>query len=69
MTDLCGSLKATHCLSSREIKFLETIAGMTDEIERLRKIESAARNLVAQKGRHHTEQAYEQLAALIKDVK
>ena len=43
--------------------------GLRVEIERLRKIESAARNLVAQKGRHHTEQAYEQLAALINDVK
>lgn len=35
------------------------------EIERLRKIEAAAKNLVAQKGRHHTQQAYERLAALL----
>lgn len=36
-----------------------------NEIDRLRKIEAAARNLVAQKGRHHTEQAYQRLAALL----
>lgn len=35
------------------------------EIERLREIESAARNLVDQKGRHHTEQAYGRLTALV----
>lgn len=33
-----------------------------DEIERLRKIEAAALNLVSVKGRHHTEQAYKALA-------
>lgn len=37
----------------------------TAEILRLRKIEAAARNLVMQKGRHHTEQAYARLAALM----
>ena len=36
-----------------------------DLVERLREIEAAARNLVAQKGRHHTEQAYARLAALM----
>jgi hypothetical protein len=35
------------------------------EIERLREIEAAARNLVVQKGRHHTQQAYERLAGLV----
>jgi hypothetical protein len=36
-----------------------------DEIERRRAIEAAAKSLVVQKGRHHTQQAYEQLAALV----
>lgn len=39
------------------------------EIDRLRKIEDAATNLVKQKGRHHTQQAYERLAALIQGGK
>ena len=34
-------------------------------MKRLRKIEEAARNLVKQKGRHHTQQAYERLAELV----
>ena len=37
----------------------------SSEIARLRKIEAAAKNLVQQKGRHHTEQAYQRLAALV----
>lgn len=37
------------------------------EIERLRKIEDASRNLVQQKGRNHTQQAYDGLDALIKE--
>lgn len=40
-----------------------------DEIERLRKIESAAKNLLAVKGRHHTEQAYKALEELLKGEK
>lgn len=43
----------------------ESLTKATAEILRLRKIEAAARNLVAQKGRHHTEQAYQRLAALV----
>ena len=35
------------------------------EIDRLQKIEAAAKNLVAQTDRHHTEQAYQRLAALV----
>ena len=37
-----------------------------DEIERLRKIEAAARNLLSVKGRHHTEQAYKRLEEALK---
>jgi hypothetical protein len=33
----------------------------TKEVNRLRRIEKAARNLVAQKGRHNTETAYHRL--------
>lgn len=36
-------------------------------IAALRKIEAAARNLIAVKGRHHTEQAYQRLAAVLAD--
>ena len=36
------------------------------EIERLRKIEAAARNLLSVKGRHHTEQAYKRLEDALK---
>ena len=36
------------------------------EIARLRKIEAAARNLLAVKGRHHTEQAYKRLDEVLK---
>jgi len=38
------------------------------EIDRLRAVEAAARNLVAQKGRHHTQVAYERLAALLPET-
>lgn len=36
------------------------------ENDRLKEIEIAARNLVAQKGRHNTQIAYERLEALLK---
>lgn len=36
------------------------------EIERLRKIEEAAQNLLSVKGRHHTEQAYKRLEEALK---
>lgn len=35
------------------------------ELERLRDIEAAARNLIAQKGRHNTEIAYRRLVNLV----
>lgn len=36
-----------------------------DDLARLKEIEKAARNLIAQKGRHNTETAYKRLAALL----
>lgn len=36
------------------------------ELERLRRIESAARNLIAQRGRHNTEIAYGRLVEALK---
>lgn len=36
MTDLCGALKASHCVSRREVKCLEKVAELTNEIERNR---------------------------------
>jgi len=36
------------------------------EVQRLRKIEAAARNLAKVKGRHHSEQAYQQLERVLK---
>lgn len=39
----------------------EQCADLTCEVERLRVVEAAARNLVLQKGRHHTETAYRKL--------
>lgn len=36
-----------------------------NELDRLHKIEDAARNLVAQKGGYNTQQAYERLSALL----
>ena len=38
----------------------------TNELERLHKIEAAAKNLTAQKGRHNTEQAYRKLEEAMK---
>lgn len=37
---------------------MRDISAMRDEIERLRAIESAARNLLKQRGRYNTEVAY-----------
>ena len=52
-------------MTDEEFDALWTSCEWREEIARLRKIEAAAKNLVAQKGRHHTEQAYQRLAALV----
>jgi hypothetical protein len=41
------------------------ISGLCDEVDRLKAIEAAARNLVKVKGRYHTEQAFKALAAAL----
>ena len=43
-----------------------TVLALLDEIDRLRTIESAARNLAKVKGRHHSEQAMNQLLEALK---
>ena len=43
-----------------------TVLALLDEIDRLRTIESAARNLAKVKGRHHSEQAMNQLLEYLK---
>ena len=40
---------------------IDEVERLEDEIEHLRKIEEAAKNLLSVKGRHHTEQAYKRL--------
>lgn len=44
----------------------DLMAEAADRIERLEKIEAAALNLIAQKGRHNTEQAYKRLEEVLK---
>ena len=45
---------------------MRQVSALCDEVERLRRIESAAKNLIAQKGRHNTEIAYKRLEDVIK---
>lgn len=45
---------------SKPMGSTESVA-LSDELKRLRNIEAAAKNLVAQKGRHNTQIAYERL--------
>lgn len=52
---------------SREIG--EAIDAAIEMIERLKKIESAAQNLVNMKGRHNTEIAYRRLVATLEESK
>lgn len=43
-----------------------TVMALLDELDRLRTIEAAARNLVKVKGRHHAEIAYQKLVEALK---
>ena len=45
---------------------MRQVSALCDEVERLRRIESAAKNLIEQKGRHNTEIAYKRLEDVIK---
>ena len=47
----------------------EAINAAVEMIERLKKIESAAQNLVKMKGRHNTEIAYQRLVAALENLK
>lgn len=58
MTDIVERLRGTPSI----ITALEA----ANEIERLRKIEAIAKNLVAQKGRFNTEIAYKRLEEALK---
>ncbi len=62
MTDIVEKLRAKWI---RPLFTPTEFAEAADEIERLRKIEAAARNLVAVKGRHHTDQAYKHLEGVL----
>lgn len=42
-----------------------TVLALLDEIDRIRTIEAAARNLVKVKGRHHAETAYQKLVEVL----
>ena len=42
-----------------------TVLQLLDEIDRLRTIEAAARNLAKVKGRHHSEQAYQKMVEVL----
>lgn len=48
------------------VPYYEIEGEAADEIERLQKIEAAARNLIAVKGRYHTELAYKRLEEVLK---
>ena len=57
-----GSAVAAFVSTANPAAVLELIA----DVDRLRRIESAARNLIAQRGRHNTEIAYRRLAEVMK---
>ena len=50
----------------REVYKDDYVDSLLVEIERLRAIEAAARNLLQVKGRHHTELAYKRLEEVLK---
>jgi len=64
MQDLIKQLRGIVSLGSKRPG--ELMAEAADELARLTEIEAAARNLVAQKGRHNTEIAYKKLEGLLK---
>lgn len=54
---------------AEQYPILKSIAlTVIEDNQRLRTVEAAARNLVKVKGRHHTEQAYRALAALLENA-
>ena len=65
MSDLVKQLRARISDESASRVKLDNAAA--DEIERLRLIEAAAWELIAQKGRHHTEIAYKKLEEVLRE--
>ena len=65
MKDLIASLSVL-AVPEDDHEGWEVVTEAIDEIERLRLIETAARNLIAQKGRHNTEIAYKKLEEVLK---
>lgn len=64
MKDLVERLRKQDCKTLLDA--YDIMEAGSDEIERLTKIEQAALNLIAQKGRHNTEQAYKKLEEALK---
>lgn len=66
--DIVVRLRAMQGLGDVQLKALMDGVGpqAAEEVERLRRIELAARNLVAQRGRHNTEIAYSRLVDALK---
>jgi hypothetical protein len=61
---LVQSLQCAHCHVTIET-LNDKVVYLIAEVERLRSIEEAAKNLVKVKGRYHTEQAFNKLKELV----
>lgn len=66
----CGCCGSPNC-DDADANFIvaanpATVLALLDEIDRLRTIEAAARNLVKVKGRHNSEIAYQRLVEALK---
>ncbi len=59
------SIYASAVAAERAAKIARDMVAHETEVARLRAIEAAARNLVAQKGRYHTEVAYKRLVEVL----
>ena len=59
------SFEADHTPDGWPAVRMRQVSALCDEVDRLKAIEAAARNLVKVKGRYHTEQAFKALAALL----
>ena len=59
------SLEADHGPDGWPAVRMGQISALCDEVDRLKAIEAAARNLVKVKGRYHTEHAFKALVAAL----
>lgn len=65
MSKQCGVMK--HYFRDELLTFARLIEQRQGvELERLRKIEAAVKNLISVKGRYHSEQAYQALVEVLK---